>query len=192
MKLFIIIFEGTNKKEIFSEMITNILKAKNYYYLIAEIFFYNRKKNKIDSKANQSITSDNLKEYYGLSDELENEEKINLILDSINNIVLYINPYVVISSFNKKLKIYKDYILYEDGKNTKQYSYEFNIIPSLENGQVFTFKDYNIINYFKINNGLNFVILEFELIYNYILLLNDDDNYMTLVNDNKEEFYEML
>ena len=55
MKLFIIIFEGTNKKEIFSEMITNILKAKNYYYLIAEIFFYNRKKNKIDSKANQSI-----------------------------------------------------------------------------------------------------------------------------------------
>ena len=168
------------------------MKVNNYYYLIAEIFFYNRDQNKIGTKANQSITSDNLKEYYGLSDELENEEKINLILDSINNIVLYINPYVVISSFNKKLKIYKDYILYEDGKNTKQYSYEFNIIPSLENGQVFTFKDYNIINYFKINNGLNFVILEFELIYNYILLLNDDDNYMTLVNDNKEEFYEML
>ena len=113
-------------------------------------------------------------------------------MDSINDIVLYINPYVVISSFNKKLKIYKDSTLYEDDKNRIQYNYEFNVIPSLEDGQVFPFKDYNIINYLKINNGLNFVILEFELIYNYLVLLNDNNAYMDLVNENKKGFYKMM
>ena len=86
--------------------------------------------------------------YYALYDELEYKEYTKSIIKNINNIILYINPYIVLNSFNKKSTIYKDYNYYEidDEKNNKriQYSYEFNIIPSLNYGLIFPFKNNNI------------------------------------------------
>jgi hypothetical protein len=160
--------------------------------LIAEKYFEGQRNSNINS-SNDAVLIDNYKEYYGLFDK-DDEENMKKILNYITQIVLYINPYVVTSSFSRKIKIYKDANIYEinEGKNKVQYSYEFNVVPSLENGQIFAFKDNNLLSYLKINNGLNIIILEIETLYNYILLLNNNKNYMNIVNNNKEEFYKKM
>ena len=188
----IIIFEIYKKSDVYSEMKENILKVKNYYYLIAEKYFEDKRNSNINN-SKDDILIDNYKEYYGLFDK-DNEERMKKILNYITQIVLYINPFVVTSSFSKRLKIYKDANIYEinEGKNKVQYSYEFNVVPTLDKGQIFSFKDNNLLSYLKINNGLNIVILEIETLYNYILLLNNNENYMKIVNDNKEEFYKTM
>ena len=164
------------------------MQVKNFYYLIGENFF-----NKKTSSKFKEITS-NYKEYYGLYEDLEYDKDINAILDYVNNIILYINPYVIINSFTKKLKIYKDYNCYEikDEKNIKQYSYEFSVVPLLENGQIFAFKDNNIISFFRTNNGLTFILLEFEVLYNYCLLLSKNTTYMGAINENNNEIFEIM
>ena len=188
----IIIFEIYKKSDVYSEMKQNILKVKNYYYLIAEKYFEDKRNSSINS-SKDAVLIDNYKEYYGLIDK-DNEERMKKILNYITQIVLYINPYVVTSTFSKKLKIYKDANIYEinEGKNKVQYSYEFNVVPTLDNGQIFAFKDNNLLSYLKINNGLIIITLEIETLYNYILLLNNNGNYMNIVNDNKEEFYKTM
>ena len=190
----IIIFEIYKKSDVYSEMKQDILKVKNYYYLIAEKYFEDKRNSNINSSKDDAFI-DNYKEYYGLFDK-DNEERMKKILNYITQIVLYINPYVVTSSFSRKIKIYKDANIYEinEGKNKVQvqYSYEFNVVPSLDNGQIFAFKDNNLLSYLKINNGLNIITLEIETLYNYILLLNNNENYMKIVNDNKEEFYKTM
>ena len=190
----ILLFELNGKKKICSEINEWLIKLKNYYYLIAEKYFdKNVEEKNIKNKIQEKIVI-NYENYYGLYDELESEEYSEFILNNINNMLLYINPYVVISSFNKKTKIYKDYNYYENPDNStkNQYSYEFNIIPSLDNGLIFPFKDNNIISFFKINNGLNFIILEIELLYNYILLLNNNSNFMVLVNENNKALFSLM
>ena len=108
----------------------------------------------------------------------------------MNNMILYINPYIINSSFNKKSYSYKDYNTYENEymKNIN-YFYKFNIIPSLEQGKIFSFRDYNLVSYLKINNGINLIILEIEALFNYILLLNDKKEFSELLNKNKEGFF---
>ena len=108
----------------------------------------------------------------------------------MNNMILYINPYIINSSFNKKSYSHKDYNTYENEymKNII-YFYKFNIIPSLEQGKIFSFRDYNVVYYFKINNGINLIILEIEALFNYILLLNDKKEFSELLNKNKEGFF---
>ena len=136
----------------------------------------------------------NYEKYYGLYDELSKEKNAKLLIKNITNVILYINPYIVHESFNKKMKKFKDYNNYENReKNNKiiHYYYIFNIIPSLEQGVIFSFINNNIISFFKLNNGINLIILEIELIYNYILLLNDNKNYISLVKENTKDFYEL-
>ena len=184
----IILLELNKKTDLYSEIKSKIMKVKNSYYLIAEKYF----NNKTNSEYKQICS--NYKEYYGLYEELENEENINLVLDCVNNIILYINPYVIINAFSKKLKIYKDYNLYEikDEKKNKQYSYEFSVVPHLENGQIFAFKDNNIISFFRTNNGLNFILLGFEVLYNYILLINNNMTYMETIKDKNNGIFEIM
>ena len=185
----IILLELNKKTDLYSEIKSKIMKVKNSYYLIAEKYF----NNKTNSEYKQICS--NYKEYYGLYEELENEENINLVLDCVNNIILYINPYVIINAFSKKLKIYKDYNFYEikDEKNNKQYSYEFSVVPHLENGQIFAFKDNNIISFFRTNNGLNFILLGFEVLYNYILLINNNNmSCMETIKEKNNEIFEIL
>ena len=184
----ILLFELNNKDEIYSEIKNNLLKIKNNYYLITENYF--------ESNMNENIYDNNYEKYFGLYDVLESKENAKIIINNIKNIILYINPYIVLSSFNKKIKIYKDYNYYEnndDKKNIKiQYSYEFNVIPSSENGIIFPFKNNTIISFFKNNNGLNLIILEFELMYNYIFLINDNNNFRQILNENKKEMFSLM
>ena len=86
---------------------------------------------------------------------------------------MYIDPNVVINSFNKKTKTYKDEKLYYDMDTKKmvQYTYEFDIMPSLESYYIYSFKDNNISSFFKLNNGINYLILQIEAMYNFILLM---------------------
>ena len=190
----ILIFELNGKSDFDSEIRDYLIKIKNNYYLIGEKYFNQDEQEKSKKKINEDNVVINYEQYYGLYDELENEIYTKNILNHISNLILYINPYVVISSFIKKATIYKDYNYYEIPEKTSklQYSYEFNIVPSLDNGLLFPFKDNNIISFFKINNGLNLIILEIELIYNYLLLLYNNNNFMALVNENKKELYTLM
>ena len=184
----IILFEMNNMK--IDEIKKCFLNIKNIYYILGDLYF-----NEKECQNNDKNEKYNYEEYYGLYDELSKEKNAKILLKNITNIILYINPYVVHGSFNKKLKIYKDYNNYETKeKNNKiiQYFYEFNIVPSLEQGMIFSFIDNNIISFFKLNNGINLIILEIELIYNYILLLNENKNYILLVKENPKEFYELM
>ena len=188
----ILIFELKGKPNIYSEIRKYLTKTKNNYYLIGEKYF--NQDEYMKNKINEEIIFTNYEKYYGLYDELESEIYTKSILNHVYKLILYINPYVVISSFIKRAIIYKDYNYYEIPEdNLKiQYSYEFNRVPSLDNGLLFPFKDNNIISFFKINNGLNFIILEIELIYNYLLLLHNNNNFMTLINENKKELYTLM
>ena len=182
-----ILFEMNNMK--IDEIKNCLLNIKNIYYILGDIYFNEKECQNNDNENN------NYEEYYGLYDELSKEKNAKILIKNITNVILYINPYVVQGSFNKKMKIYKDYNNYETKEKTNkivQYSYEFNIVPSLDQGLIFSFIDNNIISFFKINNGINLIILEIELIYNYILLLNENNIYISLVKENTKEFYELM
>ena len=184
----IILFEMNNMK--IDEIKNCLINIKNIYYILGDLYFNEKECHNNDKNENY-----NYEEYYGLYDELNKEKNAKILIKNISNIILYINPYVVHGSFNRKMKIYKDYNNYEiKEKNNKivQYSYEFNIVPSLDQGLIFTFIDNNIISFFKINNGINLIILEIELIFNYILLLNENKNYMSLVKENTKYFYDLM
>ena len=183
----IILFEMNNLK--IDEIKNCLLNIKNIYYILGDIYF-----NEKECQNNEN-ENNNYEEYYGLYDELSKEKNAKILIKNITNVILYINPYVVQGSFIKKMKIYKDYNNYETKEKTNkivQYSYEFNIVPSLDQGLIFSFIDNNIISFFKINNGFNLIILEIELIYNYILLLNENNIYISLVKENTKEFYELM
>ena len=172
--------DGKNKKDnIYKEMKDLLFKIKNKYYIIGEKYSFNDDYNTILN-------------YYSLFDELKTRNKAIEIYNKIKNIILYVNPSVVINAFNKKAKIYKDEKIYNESTDTKnkitQYEYEFNVTPSLDNDYIYAFKDYNIVSFFKLNNGLNYLILQIEVMYNFILLMKynnfEDNNY----NYNKSDF----
>jgi len=184
----VILFEMNSKMKI-DEIKKYLLNIKNIYYILGDIYF-----NEKECQNNDKSGNYNYEKYYGLYDELSKEKNAKLLIKNITNVILYINPYIVHESFNKKMKKFKDYNNYENReKNNKiiHYYYIFNIIPSLEQGVIFSFINNNIISFFKLNNGINLIILEIELIYNYILLLNDNKNYISLVKENTKDFYEL-
>lgn len=168
--------DGKNKKDdIYKEIKELILKIRNNYYIIGEEYSFQNDYNTILN-------------YYGLFDEIENRNNVLEIYNKIKNIILYIEPNVIINSFNKRTKSYKDEKLYNDLIDTKkyyQYTYEFNIIPSLETNFIYVFKDNNIVSFFKLNNGINYLILQIEIMYNFILLMkyNNKEEIKYNIND---------
>ena len=163
-----------NKKDSFYKDTKDLLlRIKNNYYIIGE-------------ECSSYDDYNTLLYYYGLFDELKNKNYVLELYNNIQNIILYINPTIIINSFNKRAKVYtddKNYIDVTDSKGkTYKYSYEFNVVPSLENNNIFSFKDNNIVSFFKLNNGMNYLILELETMYNFILLKknkNTNDNTFT-------------
>jgi hypothetical protein len=131
--------------------------------------------------------------YYGLSQDLTIQKKIDKILEKMNNMILYVNPFIIVSSFNKKEKIFKDCNIYQNENNKNiTYFYEFNTIPSLEQGKIYSFRDYSVVAFFKINNGLNFNILQIEALYNFILLLGSKEEYLKFPSKNFKEFFSQM
>jgi hypothetical protein len=172
--------DGKNKKDnIYKEMKDLLFKIKNKYYIIGEKYSFNDDYNTILN-------------YYSLFDELKTRNKAIEIYNKIKNIILYVNPSVIINAFNKKAKIYKDEKIYNESTDTKnkitQYEYEFNVTPSLDNDYIYAFKDYNIVSFFKLNNGLNYLILQIEVMYNFILLMKYNNSEDINYNYNKNGF----
>ena len=183
------------EKDIYTDFKSLLTTIKNKYYLLAEEYFnyqYN-----IKDKDNEEIEKimHNYEIYYGLNDDLIKQKKDKKIFNMVNNMILYINPYIIVSSFNKKATSYKDYNIYQN-ENIKNinYFYEFNVIPSLDIGKIYAFRDFNIVSFFKTNNGLNFIILQIEVLFNYILLIGNNTEYLELINKDKtkEDFYEKM
>ena len=194
----ILLFElnEPKKKDHYIALKNYLTKLKNKYYLIAEEYFnyqnnLNNIKNTKDKDNNYELNKiiHNYEIYYGLGEDLIKLKQATKLLQIVNKIILYINPYVLISSFNKKSLSYKDYNLYEnDIKKKINYFYEFNIIPSLEQGKIYPFRDYSIVTFFKINNGLNFIIMQIETLFNYILILNNKEQFIKLPYKNIQDF----
>ena len=183
------------EKDIYVSFKKLLMTVKNKYYLIAEEFFnfqYNIKNKKEKDKENGEIEKimHNYEIYYGLGEDLNRQRKITKFFAVINNIILYINPYVIVSSFNKKGTLFKDFNIYQnENKKEINYLYEFNVIPFLEQGKIYAFRDYNIVSFFKTNNGLNFIILQIEALFNFILLLSNKKEYLDLTNKDKKNFF---
>ena len=198
----IILFEANElkkkEKDIYVEFKHLLSSVKNKYYLIAEEYFnyqYNIKNKKDKEKENVNIERimHNYVLYYGLADDLTKQKKMEKFLSMGNNIILYINPYIILSSFNKKALIYKDYNTYEDeNKKKSNYFYEFNVIPSLDQGKIYSFRDYSIVSFFKTSNGFNFIILQIEVLFNYILLLSRQEDYIKFLNSDKSNFFKKM
>jgi hypothetical protein len=193
----ILLFElnELKKKDCYIVLKDFIKKLKNKYYLIAEEYFnYQNNLNNIKNiKDKDNFESNkiihNYEIYYGLGEDLKKLKQASELLKIVNKIILYINPYVLISSFNKKSVSYKDYNLYEnEDKKKVNYFYEFNIIPSLEQGKIYPFRDYSVVSFFKINNGLNFIIMQIETLFNFILTLNSNEQFMKLPYKNIQDF----
>ena len=194
----ILLFElnELKKNDTYELIKTTLSNVKNKYYLIAEEYFnehYNKKNKKEKEIFDSEKIMHNYEIYYGLNDDLIKQKKLDNILKLINIMILYINPYIIVSSFNKKEKIYKDYNIYENDTNKNiSYFYEFNTVPSLDQGKIYSFRDFSVVSFFKINNGLNFVILQIEILYNFILVLNSKEEFINSSNINNKEFFEQM
>jgi hypothetical protein len=183
------------EKDIYVDFKKLLFSVKNKYYLIAEEYFnyeLNIKNKKEKEQENEEIERimHNYEIYYGLGEDLIKLKKVTKLFNMMSNMILYINPYIIVSSFNKKITTFKDYNKYKnENKKEINYLYEFNVIPSLEQGKIYAFRDFNIISFFKTNNGLNFIILQIETLFNYILLLNNKKEYLELPNKDKRNFF---
>ena len=183
------------EKDIYVDFKKLLFSVKNKYYLIAEEYFnyeLNIKNKKEKEQENEEIERimHNYEIYYGLGEDLIKLKKVTKLFNMMSNMILYINPYIIVSSFNKKITTFKDYNKYKnENKKEVNYLYEFNVIPSLEQGKIYAFRDFNIISFFKTNNGLNFIILQIETLFNYILLLNNKKEYLELPNKDKKNFF---
>ena len=160
--------DGKSKKaNIYKEIKELLFKIKKNYYLIGEEYSFKSDYNTFPN-------------YYGLFDELEIKNSNLEILNKIKNIILYIDPTVAINSFNKKNKIFKEERAYDDSTEAKfkpiLYTYEFSEIPTLENNFIYPFKDNNIITFLKLNNGINYLILQIEIMYNFLLLMKNNNS----------------
>ena len=197
----IIIFElaDSSKKDIYDRFKKILLTIKNKYYLLAEEYFnnhynnieYKKVKDRDTTEVNLEHIIHNYEIYYGLGEDLIKERKIDNLLQKMSNMILYINPYIVVSSFNKKTTIFKDYNIYLTPEPSYYY-YEFNIIPSLEQGKLYAFRDNNIVPFFKTYNGLNFIILQIEILFNFILILNSKEEYIEITNKNPKKFFDEM
>ena len=170
--------DGKSKKDnIYKEIKELLFKIKNNYYLIGEEYSFNNDYNTFLN-------------YYGLFGEIENRNNVLEINNLIKNIILYIDPNVIINSFDKKTKIFKEERAYDDSKEAKYkpilYTYEFSEIPNMDNNMIYPFKDNSIISFLKLNNGINFLILQIELIYNFVLLMKNNNS--TEIKYNKDDF----
>ena len=167
-----------NECDIFLK-IKNNLKGK--YYLIGENIY----KEKI-IKNNDSKIFFSYDEYNGVLNN--NTELFDLILnlrESLGNLILYLNPEVILNNqnFNDKNK-FRDFQIYNNYFNRSNI-YNNNIYYMIvSNGSYLAFTENNIIRFFINNQGINFIILNVEIIYNYLLVsydINSDNDTFLIV-----------
>ena len=89
-------------KDIYVDFKKLLLSVKNKYYLIAEEYFnyeYNIKNKKEKEKENEEIERimHNYEIYYGLGEDLIKLNKVTKFFNMMSNMILYINPYIIVS-----------------------------------------------------------------------------------------------
>jgi hypothetical protein len=142
-------------------------RLKGQYYMIAEIL------NKNDINDNNNNIYFSYDEYKGaLYNKLDFIKEIKQLF---KNIILYINPDTILNGLVIGKTIYRDEPIYNifDSKtkqsdNTNTY-YRFNYNQDISN---IVQKQNSLVSFIMNNHGLNFIILNIESIYNYLLVGN--------------------
>ena len=162
---------------------------KEKYYLIGEQIRQETKNT--DNKNNETNIFFSYEEYNGaLNVEKDIIKLVNEIKNSLGNLLLYINPEIFINNLNfidkskfRDCQIYNN--CFNNDKNQKDFKnniyYEFLISKEITN---MIWVKNNIIKFFINNKGFNFIILNLEIIYNYLLIynnLNIDENTFILM-----------
>ena len=155
-------------------LVNRINNLKGKYYLIAEML----------EQEKMNINIDNIFFSYEINKGIVNKEEelyqlINEVKKSLGNLILYINPSVIINNLNFKDKYkFHDYQFYNncldetnDVSKQKIY-YEFTTEEEISN---LFFIQNSFYDFFMKNNGFIFIILNIESIYNYLLVTNDID-----------------
>lgn len=162
-------------------IIDRIKFLKGKYYLIAEML--DQEKLKINNDNNDSIFFS-----YEINSGIINKEEelykyINDVKQSLGNLILYINPSVISNNLNFKEKYkFNDYQFYnncldEISNNIKKKIY-YVFTTKEEISNLFCIQN-SFFDFFMKNNVFNFIILNIEAIYNYLLISNDNDkNYI--------------
>lgn len=174
----VLIFNTLKDNQKVFEKIINTLKGK--YYLLGE--------NYREEQINANEVYENLKnidnniffsyeEFNGVS---ANDLKLNNFIKeakkSLGNLILYINPEVVLNHLNFKDKNkFRDYQIYNncfdfdeiETNNNSNIYYEFNNQENINNLVAI---ENNISKLFINNNSYNFLVFNIESIYNYLLV----------------------
>jgi hypothetical protein len=155
-------------------LINRINNLKGKYYLIAEML----------EQEKMNINIDNIFFSYEINKGIVNKEEelyqlINEVKKSLGNLILYINPSIIINNLKFKDKYkFHDYQFYnncldETNDTSKQkIYYEFTTEEEISN---LFFIQNSFFDFFMKNNGFIFIILNIESIYNYLLVSNDID-----------------
>ena len=157
---------------------------KGQYYLTAEQFKENNldiKEKNVDNKEKKIYFS--YEEYYGLFNK--DIDKLNNVKNSLGNVLLYINPEVVLNNLNfYEINKFNDY--QTDNKNESNNNKKKNQKNNISNNNIYysfnadnnisnyVYKEENLLKFFINNHGFNYIILNIESIYNYLIILNDD------------------
>jgi len=153
-------------------LINRINNLKGKYYLIAEMLEL------------EKINNDNIFFSYEANNGIINKEEelyrfINDIKKSLGNLILYINPSIIFNNlkFKEKYK-FNDYqfynnCLYEINDSSKKKIY-YEFTTEEEISSLFCIQN-SFFDFFMKINGFNFIILNIESIYNYLLVSNDLD-----------------
>ena len=157
---------------------------KGQYYLTAEQFKENNldiKEKNVDNKEKKIYFS--YEEYYGLFNK--DIDILNNVKNSLGNVLLYINPEVVLNNLNfYEINKFNDY--QTDNKNESNNNKKKNQKNNISNNNIYysfnadnnisnyVYKEENLLKFFINNHGFNYIILNIESIYNYLIILNDD------------------
>jgi hypothetical protein len=155
-------------------LINRINNLKGKYYLIAEML----------EQEKMNINSDNIFFSYEINNGIVNKEEelyklINDIKKSLGNLILYINPSVILNNYNFKEKFkFNDYQFYnnclDEVNDSRKQKIYYKFITEEEISNLFSIQN-SFFDFFMKNNGFNLIILNIESIYNYLLVTNDID-----------------
>jgi hypothetical protein len=155
-------------------LINRVNNLKGKYYLIAEML----------EQEKMNINSDNIFFSYDINKGIINKEEelyqlINDIKKSLGNLILYINPSVILNNYNFKEKFkFNDYQFYnnclDEVNDSRKQKIYYKFITEEEISNLFSIQN-SFFDFFMKNNGFNLIILNIESIYNYLLVTNDID-----------------
>ena len=145
-------------------------RLKGQYYMIAEIL------NKNDINDNNNNIYFSYDEYKGaLYNKLDLIKEIKQLF---KNIILYINPDIILNGLIIGKTKYRDEQIYNIFDSNKKQSenintyYIFNYNQDISN---IVLKQNSLVSFIMNNHGLNYIILNIESIYNYLLVGNMDN-----------------